>query len=276
MRLGALLREPLLHFLVLGAAIFSLFAILDDTPPPVPARLLQVTEADAARLVSQFEATWRRFPTEEELSALIDAHIREEVLVREALALGLDRDDAVLRQRLAMKMTFLTESGAEAVEATDEILAAHLEAHPERFARPGRVSFEQVMLRDGTDPEALRVALRAGEGAEAFAAPSLLPERLQPSVPAVVDGTFGQGFFDIVSALRPDSWVGPVESAYGRHLVRVSSIEPPRFPPLPEIREAVERDWRATMRARLAEELLEALTARYDIVRPDPAAVLSE
>jgi hypothetical protein len=272
----ALLREPLLHFLVLGAGIFTLFAALDDTPPLVAADRLEVTEADAARFARQFEATWRRAPTRDELAGLIDAHVREEVLVREALAIGLDRDDAVVRQRLAMKMTFLTESGTEAVEATDAALAAHLAAHPERFARAGLVSFEQVMLREGADPEPLRVALRAGEGVEAFAAPSLLPERVPPSPPVAVDGTFGQGFHAAVSALAPGGWVGPVESAYGRHLVRVLSVEPPGLPPLAEIRGAMERDWRATMRARLAEEPYEALDARYDIVRPDPAAVLPE
>jgi hypothetical protein len=271
-----LLREPLVHFLVLGAAIFSIFALVDDTPPPVAADWLEVTEADAVRLGRQFEAIWRRPPSESELAGLIDAHIREEILVREAQALGLDQNDAVVRQRLALKMTFLTESGAEAVEATDEALGAHLEAHPERFARPGLVSFEQVMLREKADPEPLRIALRDGEDINALAAPSLLPERVQPSPPVVVDGIFGQGFYDSVAALVPGSWAGPVESTYGRHLVRVSSVEPPRLPELAEIREAVERDWRATMRARLAEERFEALAARYDIVRPGPAAVLPE
>lgn len=272
----ALLREPLLHFLFLGAAIFALFAALDDSPPPVAADRLEVTEADAARLARQFEATRRRPPGKEELAGLIDARIREEVLVREAIALGLDRDDAVVRHRLAMKMTFLTESGAKAVEATDAALATHLAAHPERFARVGLVSFEQVMLRKGADPEPLRVALRAGEGVDAFAAPSILPERVPPSPPVAVDGTFGQGFHAAVSALAPGGWAGPVESAYGRHLVRVLSVEPPGLPPLDEIREAVERDWRATMRARLADERFEALAARYDIIRPDPATVLPE
>jgi hypothetical protein len=272
----ALLREPLSHFLLLGMVIFALFAALDDTPPPVAAARLEVTNADAARLARQFAATWRRPPTEDEIAGLIDAHIREAVLVREAVALGLDRDDAVVRQRLAQKMTFLTESGAETVEATDAALAAHLDANPERFARAGLVSFEQVMLREGTDPDLLRVALRAGDDTDAFAAPSLLPERLPPSLPVVVDGTFGQGFQARVSAVAPGGWAGPVESAYGRHLVRVLSVEPPHLPPLAEIRDTVERDWRATLRARLAEERYQTLAARHDIVRPDPAAVLAE
>jgi hypothetical protein len=271
-----LLREPLLNFLVLGAAIFGLFAVFDDSPPPVAANRLEVTEADAARLALQFEATWRRLPSEKDLAGLIDAHVREEVLVREAQALGLDRDDAVVRQRLAQKMAFLIESGAEAVEATYEALAGHLESHPERFTRTGLVAFEQVMLPDGANPEPLRVAMNGGEDAKAFAAPSLLPERLQASPPVVVDGTFGQGFYEQVTALSSGDWAGPVESAYGRHLVHVLSVDPPRLPPLSEIRDAVERDWRATIRARLTEERINALAARYEIFRPDPAALRAE
>lgn len=271
-----LLREPLLHFLVLGTMVFAVFAALDDTPPPAAATRLEVTDGDATRLARQFEATWRRPPTEDEIAVLIDAHIREEVLVREAVALGLDRDDSVVRQRLVQKMIFLTESGADAVDATDAVLTTHLEAHPERFARPGMVAFEQVMLRDGADPEPLRVALRTGDDTDAFAAPSLLPERLPPSPPTVIDGTFGAGFHAQVSALAPGGWAGPVHSAYGRHLVRVLSVVPPRLPPFAEIRDTVERDWRATVRARLAEERFDALAARYDIVRPDPAVVVTE
>lgn len=272
----SLLREPLLHFLVLGMAIFGLFALFDDGPAPVAANLLEVTEADAARLALQFEATWRRLPNEKDLAELINARVREEVLVREAQALGFDRNDAVIRQRLAQKMVFLIESGAEAIEATDEALAAHLEAHPERFTRTELVAFEQEMLPDGANPEPLRVAMNDGEDAKAFAAPSLLPERLQASPPVVVDGTFGQGFYQQVTALSSGGWVGPVESTYGRHLVRVLSVEQPRLPPLPEIRDEVERDWRATIRARLAEERIDALAARYEILRPDPATLLAE
>lgn len=272
----AILREPLLHFLVLGAGVFALFAVLDDTPPPVATTRLEVTEADADRLARQFEATWRRPPTQAEIAGLIDAHIREEVLVREAVALGLDRDDSVVRQRLAQKMIFLTESGAEAVEATDALLTAHLEAHPDRFARPATVAFEQVMLRDGADPEPLRMALRAGADATGFVAPSLLPGRMPPSPPVVVDGTFGAGFHAQLSAIAPGGWAGPVQSTYGRHLVRVQSVAPPRLPPLADIRDTVERDWRATVRARLAEERFNVLAARYDIVRPDPAVVVAE
>jgi hypothetical protein len=266
----------LLHFLLLGTVIFALYAAFDTTPAPVAADRIEVTQDDVARLAQQFDATWRRAPSEDELAALIDAHVREEVLVREALALGLDRDDAIVRQRLAMKMSFLTESGAEAIEASEEALAAHLAAYPERFMQAGLVAFQQVMLREGADAELLRVALREGENTDVFTAPGLLPERLPPSPRVVVDGTFGQGFFDQIATFQPGVWAGPAESVYGRHLVRVSSFEPPRLPALSEIRTVVESDWRAVMRAQLADDRYEALAARYEIIRPDRLTGLTE
>lgn len=272
----AILREPLLHFILLGAGIFALFTVFDSAPPPVSSDLLEITEADAERLVQQHQATWRRPPTEQELAGLIDNLVSEEVLVREALTLGLDRGDAIIRQRLALKMEFLMESGAEFVEAPDDVLAAHLAAHPERFTRAGLVSFEQFMLSPEASPEATVAAVRTGKWADSLIAPSLLPSRLPPSPPSVVDGTFGPGFHKTVSALTSGDWSGPVESTYGPHIIRVLSKSPARLPPLSEIRDNVERDWRATIRVELADQRLEAMKNRYEIIRPDPTQVLAQ
>jgi hypothetical protein len=267
----ALFREPLLHFLFLGAAIFALFAVLDDRPAPMPADRLEVTEADADRLARQFEATWRRPPTADELAGLVDRFVREEVLVREALALGLDRGDAVVRQRLAQKMTFLLESAVESIVPTEAELSAHLAAHPDRFRRSGLVAFEQVPVGDGPT-RAVLADLRAGVLPSRIGGPSLLPAQVPPSPRSVVDGTFGTGFYAAVAALPEGEWAGPVESGYGRHLVRLREAVPARVPALDEIREAVTRDWRATRRAELLEERLDALMAGYAIVRPDAGA----
>lgn len=264
------LREPLLHFIVLGGAIFAVFAAIDDTPPPVASNRLEVTQADALRLAQQFEATWRRVPTNAEQSFLIDRLIREEILVREALALGLDRGDAVIRQRLTQKMTFLLESAAEAAVPSDDDLAAHLEAHPERFRSSGLVAFEQIPLREGeAEAEAVLAALRSGAPPAGFGGARLLPARMAASSAPVVDGAFGAGFFAAVAALPEGDWAGPVESSYGQHLVRVERVVPPVLPPLDAIRETVERDWRVTRRAEILDETLDALMARYEIIRPD-------
>ncbi|WP_226580013.1 peptidyl-prolyl cis-trans isomerase [Acuticoccus sediminis] len=270
-----LLREPLVHFLVLGAAIFLLFGALDDTPAPPPVARLEVTASDAARLVSQFEATWRRPPTPDELEGLIDQYIREEVLVREARTLGLDQGDAVIRQRLAQKMLFLTESAADAIDPSEIDLAEHLESHRERFETPARVAFEQVRLRPETPADVVLAAVREGTVPDDLVEGSMLPEQVPPSTEAMIDGTFGRGFYAEIKGFEPGVWAGPVDSAFGRHLVRLGSVVPKRLPPLEEIRAALEEDWRKELGRHLAEERLAALTAGYEVVRPAPEAVLA-
>lgn len=275
MTLRALLREPLVHFLVLGALLFALYALVDDAPAPGAdagsGRTLVVTEADLDRLVRQFEATWRRPPNAAERRNLVTGFVEEEVLVREARALGLDRGDAIVRQRLAQKMGFLIESGAEAAEATEADLQAHLDAYPERFERPALIAFDQVPL-GGRAAGPVLAALAEGAAPDEFASGGVLPRAVHAAPLHAVDGTFGRGFFEAVAALPPGEWSGPVDSAYGRHLVRLKEVMPTRMPDLSEIREAVEGDWRAEMRGRLAAERFAALKDRYDIVLPEGVA----
>jgi hypothetical protein len=277
--LTRLLRDPLLHFFLIAAGIFALYSAIDDSPPVAPANRLVVSADDARRLISTFEATWRRPPTAEELDYMIGQQVREEVYVREALALGLDADDAVIRQRLQMKMVFLTESGAEAIAPDDATLQAHLEANPDRFVVPAQLAFEQILLAEGIGrDEAARVAaqLDAGGDPGEAARPSLMPPAFRLAPEQVVDGTFGSGFFDGLAALPVGTWAGPVETGLGSHLVRVTERREALLPALPEIRDRVERDWRAALSERLREERYEALLSRYEVVRPDPSQVLGQ
>ena len=273
------LREPLLHFFLLGAAIFGVYAVLDESPPARAENVLVVTDDDARRLVAEFEATWRRPPTPEELDHMIGQYIREEVYVREALALGLDQDDAVIRRRLQQKMEFLTESGAGAVNPEDATLQAHLEANRDRFVEPPLIAFEQVLLPDGTDggdAAAILARLREGDDPGTYARSTMLPSTVRPSPPRAVDGTFGMGVFDVLAALSVGEWSGPVDTAFGSHLVRVTELREGRLPPLEEIRDRVESDWRAGIAVELREGRFEALLSRYVVDRPDAAVVLGQ
>lgn len=272
-----ILREPLLHFLVLGAAVFALYASVDDSPAPFSANQLVVTEDDARRLVVEFEATWRRPPRPEELDFMMGQLIREEVYVREALALGLDREDTVIRRRLQLKMEFLTESGAEAVQPDDATLEAHLDAHPERFVEPELVAFEQILLDErigAEEVELVEARLNIGGEPGMAARSTLLPSAFSLSPLQMVDGTFGTGFFETLGPLPVGDWAGPVESSLGRHLVRVTERREARRPALAEIRDKVEIDWRAAFTEALRAERFEALRARYEVVQPDAASVL--
>ncbi|MFZ0099821.1 MAG: peptidylprolyl isomerase [Gemmobacter sp.] len=271
-------KEPLVHFFLIGAVIFGLYAVLDDSPPPQAKNAIVVSDDDARRLVAEFEATWRRPPSVQELGEIIDATIREEVYVREALALGLDRDDAVIRRRLQMKMEFLTESGAEVVTPDDATLQAHLDANPDLFTEAPLVAMEQVML-DNADPAAAAEALarlRQGEDPASVGRPTMLPFAIRPSPPRVIDRVFGPDFFTAIATLPVGTWEGPVDSAFGTHLLRITDRREGRIPPLAEIRDKVEQDWRGAFVVKLREERLAALMSRYQVTRPDPAAVLQQ
>jgi hypothetical protein len=176
-----------------------------------------------------------------------------------------------------MKMEFLTEASAQAVDPDDATLAAHLAAHPERFARAPLVAFEQILLDEGRgprrrygNPRQPERRPRPGGGRPAEPAAGRLPG--QPA--QVVDGTFGTGFFEALAGLPEGRWAGPVTTPLGRHLVRVTERRKGGLPPLAAIRERVLQDWRATRAAELREERFEAMRARYHITRPDAAEVL--
>lgn len=273
------LREPLLHFFLIGAVVFALFAVFDDAPPAVQKQTITVTPEDAMRLIAEFETTWRRRPSAAELDSLMDSLVREEVYVREAIALGLDDNDPIIRRRLQQKMEFLTESGAEAVAPEDAVLEAHLAENADRFARPAVIAFQQILLRDDIDDTRIAdIASRLDAGKDVPEAwqPSLLPDRLPASPLQVVDSTFGTGFFQSVLELPLGTWSGPVASTFGKHLVHLEERVEGALPSLESIRERVELDWRANFAAELRERRFDALRSRYRISRPDTRDILGE
>jgi len=169
MTLRLILREPLLHFLVLGGLLFGLFG-LTRGPENEGAHQIRVSAAQVEQLAAQFSRTWMRPPTEEELAGLIERHIRSEVFYREALAMGLDQDDPYVRNRLGQKLEFLLDDLSADTEPGDATLAQYLRKHAERFRAPARVSFEQVYLNPDRHPRLeddaanILARLRAGAG----------------------------------------------------------------------------------------------------------------
>jgi len=141
-----LVREPLVQFLLLGAALFALDAWLRPSAAPTANAEIVVSEARIRNLAQNFRRTWQRPPTRVELEGLVEAHVREEVFYREALALGLERDDAIIRRRLQQKMEFVSEEAAALAKPTDEDLSAYLKTHAEAFRTEPRATFAQVYL----------------------------------------------------------------------------------------------------------------------------------
>ena len=277
--LTAILREPLLHFLVIGAAIFAAFALVDDAPAGPERQQIVITKERVEQLSSGYQSVWRRPPTESELTALVDDYIREEVLVREATALALDRNDAVIRRRLRQKMEFLTESAASAQAPAEEELRTYFDANADNYAVGARIGFDQVFLGENPTEEQVGHALDAVKAATDHA---LAGERtlLPPSVPlshaVAIDGAFGRGFFEQLKSVEGADWSGPVRSGYGLHLVRITGRSNAEVPPLDAVRDDVLRDWRKNKASELAEAHFERILADYTIVRADRAEESAE
>ncbi|HMQ92052.1 MAG TPA: peptidylprolyl isomerase [Amaricoccus sp.] len=264
---GRILREPLLHFLLIGMAVFLAFGLRSEPPRRADAAVIEVTPAQVERLSAQFEAVWRRPPGAEELRALVEDFVREEVYYREAQALGLDRDDTVIRRRLRQKMEFLADSGAGAIEPGEGDLRDYYTAHLDRFTRPERASFRQVFLGED-DPAPVLAALSGGADPSGLGHRSLLPETVEAAGATAVDGTFGDGFFAAVTALEPGAWHGPVASAFGAHLVRLDALEPAQVPGFDQVRKLVDSEWRQQAAEDLREAQFQAMRRHYEVVLP--------
>lgn len=267
-----LLREPLLHFLVGGVLLFVFYGIVADDPAYAPDRIV-VDEARVASLAATFQRTWLRPPTRDELDGLVREFVDEEILYREGLALGLDRDDLVIRRRLRQKVEFLYTDLAGKAEPSEAELAGFLASNRERFEQPARLSFRHVFLSPGAGSIAARrratellEKLRA-EGSEASVEGdrTLLPETMLKASERDVASVFGAGFAGDVLALTGDDWTGPVASSYGLHLVRVDERVPARLPELGEIRREVEREYEAIRRAEANQRFLQKLRDGYEV-----------
>jgi hypothetical protein len=277
-----LLREPLVHFLAIGAALFAGWAAFGDDVD-VASRRIVVGEAQIVQLATGFERTWLRPPTREELESLIREFVREEVLYREAVALGLDRDDTIVRRRLRQKMEFISDDVAAAEAPTESDLLTYVQEHAAAYRSEPVVAFRQVYVsRDRHGPDAERVATgllatlrnKPRTDAETVGDSIMVPHAFPPTRRAEVAQVFGPAFADRVITAPLDRWDGPYESGYGLHLVRVEVREEGQMPPLDEIRDRVEQDWREDRRRRVNEAGYQQLLAQYVVTvnAPEGAA----
>jgi hypothetical protein len=274
-----LLREPLLHFLILGGLLFGAYAWLNRDAPATTVggvRTVHITDGEVAWLRTAWERQWRRAPDDRELQGLVADYLREELLAREARELGLDEGDTIVRRRLAQKMTFLLEDTAQAAEPTEEELRRLYEANRERFRTAARVSFTQVYFnrdrrgdRSDADAGQALVALSRGTASAAAAGigdPSLLQRDFADLDEEAVASRFGAAFARTVGALEPGRWHGPIESGYGLHLVRVAASRPPQQRSFTEVRAQLQAEWRRERQKSADEQYFAGLLEKYNVV----------
>lgn len=267
-------QEPLLHFLLIGAALFVAYRLMSGGESTAP-REIVITESRVEALAENFARTWMRPPTAQELRGLVNDYIAEEVYYREAIAMGLDRDDTVIRRRLRQKMEFISEDVAASVEPSGAQLQAYLDQHAEKFLEPPRISFQQVFLSierrgEGARGEAERILgeLVAGRGPgnpQELGDPTLLPPAMQAATPQEIANTFGTEFAQQVEEAPFGQWSGPLTSGFGLHLVKVDEREAGSQPTLAEIRPIVLREWQAEQQQEANAAFLAQLRAKYEV-----------
>ncbi len=279
-----LLREPLLHFLVLGAALFGLFGLVGKKDAEAPATIV-ISAERVTNLADRFARTWRRPPTAQELQGLVEDDIRDEVFYREGKAAGLDRDDFLIRRRVRQKMEFLAEDIA-AADPSDDQLAAYLASNPERFRTEDRLTFQHVFLsasrrgsaldQDAKQIAATLVSTNGTADAAAIGDPFLLGETFRQMPQSDVARTFGEGFAKQLSVADIGRWQGPVVSSFGAHFIFVDERTKGSLPSLETVREVVQREWLHARRIEADARLYRALRDRYRIVVETPRAAAAE
>ena len=278
-----LIREPFIHFLFLGAAIFLAHHFVSGRADNQPGKIV-ITQGDITSIVIGFSRTWQRPPTREELDGLIRDRVREEVYYREAVAMGLDRDDPVIRRRLQQKLQFVTDDVAAPSEPTDAELSEYLKTHADVFRVDRWLTFDQVYL-DPTkhgkgiaqDIDKLLTQLRQ-HGSDDIDLSSLsdtflLEHRFEAAPITEIAKQFGDKFVTKLADVPLGQWFGPVESGYGVHLVFVEKRTEGRLPKLDEVRNAVQRDWTNARRLESNEKFFQSLLKHYEVLveKPDPA-----
>jgi peptidyl-prolyl cis-trans isomerase C len=277
--LKAFIREPLVHFLVLGAGVFGLFAFVGDRSEIEPDEIV-VGAGQIERMSQAWRKTRMRPPTQPELEGLIRDYIKEEVLYREALVLGLDQDNAVIRRHLRQKMEFLSEDIAARTEPDDETLQAFLDANPDKFRTDPQITFQHIYFSwdkrgDLAAPDARQVlaTLSGNETDDEVAAlgdPLPLPHSVERYPVREVANLFGRDFAAQLMFVETGQWLGPVPSGFGLHLVIVDERIDAVLPQLDVVRDAVVREWREEQRQSVNEVFYETLRTRYNVVIERP------
>jgi len=273
-RLQTLLREPLIHFLLIGAALFFVFDQIGD-PVEVDNRIV-VSQADLDILASDWLRRTGRPPSPQQVEQQLRQYIREQVLSREAVNLGLDRDDVIIRRRLTQKMQFLFDDLGQVPDPSDAELDVFMSQHVERFTLPETLSFRHIFLNPDSrgkviQDQAQQLLSRLQESnavvdTSELGDPTLLPLQFDNQTRLQISNLLGDKFAGQVYSLPVNRWSGPVASGYGLHLVYVHSRTSARVQPLAEVRESVIRQWQTAKQQDLNHLFYQGIQQRYEII----------
>jgi hypothetical protein len=263
-----LIREPIFLFFFLGILLFLVYeSILGSVEQS--SRRIYVSQEQVALLEETYTNTWNRPPDEEDLDALINDFIMDEIFYKEAVAMGLDKTDLTVKRRLRQIMEMMIDEYATIYPSEDQ-LRAYLEEHPEKFRRDKRISFRQLHFPVEERDEALEFLARMQENERAYETYNggllLLAEYYENEVSYEVNKAFGDYFASRIFELETGVWNGPLESPFGWHLIYIYGIQEGEVPDLEEIWDQVEREWTVVRKNEIKEEGYKLLREKYNIV----------
>ena len=269
-------REPLIHFFILGLVVFGLHAALDREPEAtiIDPYLVEVSSADIEWLRTVFQKQMGREPTVRDLRGQINHLIREQILSREAIAMGLDEGDIVVRRRLAQKMEFLFKDLSTLAEPAEEDLCQYFKDNRQKYETPGRMTFTQVYFnvdRRGAEEAFQAAQALINEGGEPNRGPTLGDSSLLAPVctrcsESEIGNKFGTDFAGSIKNLKPGSWYGPVRSAFGIHAVYIHERQDRGLPKFFEIKDRIKDDWMTTRREEHTRNVYGEIRSRYRIL----------
>ncbi len=284
-RFSKLLREPLIHFLLIGLALFLVFKIAGGEESQSPDEIV-VSQGAIESLIMSWEKTRQRLPTPREMEGLVESYIKEEVLYREALAMGLEKEDTIIKRRLGQKMRFLFEDVADQGQVTEEQLNKYLAENAENYRIDPKFTFSHVYLSPDkhkenleNDARLLLTELRGSQGAGGQAPHGdslMIPANFEDVSASEVDRQFGTGLASQLSEVQTGTWAGPVRSGFGLHLVFIEERIESRIPELEEVRDVIKRDLGAQRRRDANDKIYQRLLERYTVTVERPEVMDSK
>jgi hypothetical protein len=280
-------REPLIHFLVLGATLFAAYTYLEPGSGGVnEAKQIHLTLDDLRQIDVYFQSQWRRPPTAEELTRLIENKVQEEILYREGLAMGLDKDDSIVKRRLAQKVQFLAEDVAAAREPSSDELKSWYSRNASQFAMSSRVSFRHLYFSPdrrtrAQDDAGAALAKLTGQAqdiqlANSFSDPFMFQDYYRDRTQENLSKEFGPQFATAVAKLQQGKWEGPIESGFGWHLVFVDTLISGRIPAFEEVEPSVKSAWLGEQKAQAWLKAYSEIRSKYTILLPAPPDTTDE
>lgn len=266
------IREPLLHFFAIGLVLFVVNGLINGRDEGPPGEKVVISEGRVNQIAESFLLLSGRLPNRPELEVLVDDFVSEEIGYREAVAMGLDADDTIVRRRMRQKLEFLIEDGAASEAPTEAELQAWLDTTPSLYRLPERRAIRHVLANGDkrgaaakADAETMLAKLRSGAEPTKIGDSSMLPAAMPLTTEEGVAAQFGAEFAASVFAQQQKDWFGPVPSPFGQHLVLVMNVEPGRSVPLAEVRDKVRADWIESRRNIARDEFHARMRKRYDI-----------